>query len=100
MKRRDFLKQAAITAAVTLPNLNFKTFAQDNLQRPAKAKRILIVGAGLSGLSAGYELTKAGHEVFILEARSRPGGRVRTIRDVFPDGLYAGRFYKQDGSFG
>jgi monoamine oxidase len=50
---------------------------------------VIIVGAGLAGLSAGYEVTQAGHEVTILEARSRPGGRVHTLHDPFTDGLYA-----------
>jgi len=50
---------------------------------------VIIVGAGLAGLSAAYELTQAGHDVAVLEARTRPGGRVYTLRDPFPDGLYA-----------
>lgn len=53
------------------------------------AQKVIIVGAGLAGLSAAYELTQAGHEVVALEARSRPGGRVHTLRDPFADGLYA-----------
>ncbi|SRR5713101_5098184 len=40
-------------------------------------------------LVAGYELTEAGHDVTILEAQLRPGGRVQTIREPFSDGLYA-----------
>src|SRR5262249_42103666 len=44
---------------------------------------------GLAGLAATYELTQAGHEVTVLEARSRPGGRVHTLRGTFADGLYA-----------
>lgn len=52
-------------------------------------KRVLVLGAGLAGLAAAYELDKAGYEVTVLEARSRPGGRVRTYRDPFADGLYA-----------
>ena len=43
----------------------------------------------MAGLVAGYELTQLGHEVSILEARNRPGGRVHTLRDPFSDGLYA-----------
>jgi monoamine oxidase len=53
------------------------------------SKKVLILGAGMAGLVAGYELTQLGHNVTILEARKRPGGRVHTLRDPFSDGLYA-----------
>ena len=53
------------------------------------SKKVLILGAGLAGLVAGYELTQLGHDVTILEARNRPGGRVHTLREPFSDGLYA-----------
>lgn len=43
----------------------------------------------MAGLVAGYELAQLGHEVTILEARIRPGGRVHTLREPFSDGLYA-----------
>lgn len=52
-------------------------------------KRVVVVGAGLAGLAAARELVKNGHEVTILEARMRPGGRVLTLREPFSDGLYA-----------
>jgi monoamine oxidase len=48
---------------------------------------VVILGAGLAGLSAGYELTRAGHDVKVLEAQGRPGGRVLTLR-TFDEGLY------------
>ena len=54
-----------------------------------KPKRVVIVGAGLAGLSAGYELRRAGHTPIILEAQQRVGGRVYTLRDPFTEGLYA-----------
>ncbi len=53
------------------------------------AKKVLILGAGMAGLVAAYELSKLGHDVTVLEARTRPGGRVHTLREPFSDGLYA-----------
>src|SRR3972149_6142162 len=54
-----------------------------------KPKKILIVGAGMAGLVAGYELKRAGHPPVILEAQQRVGGRIYTLRDPFTEGLYA-----------
>jgi len=57
--------------------------------KDGKPKKVLIVGAGLAGLVAGYELKRAGHSPIILEAQQRVGGRVYTLRDPFTEGLYA-----------
>lgn len=43
-------------------------------------ERILIIGAGMAGVSAGRRLHDAGHQVTILEARDRIGGRMWTSR--------------------
>src|SRR5688572_25086121 len=53
-----------------------------------KPKKVIIVGAGLAGLSAASELLRAGHDPLILEAQHRVGGRIYTLRDPFARGLY------------
>ena len=42
--------------------------------------RVIILGAGIAGLTAAHELAKAGYALTILEARERCGGRVWTLR--------------------
>ena len=75
--RRDFLKYGALAAAALAVPV-----------RAAAPRKVVVLGGGLAGLAAGYELTKAGHDVKVLEAQERPGGRVLTLR-TFDDGLYA-----------
>ncbi|XEC95637.1 flavin monoamine oxidase family protein [Paenibacillus tarimensis] len=58
------------------------------LQKPGAKKKIVIIGAGLAGLAAGSLLKDAGHDVKIIEANDRVGGRVYTLRAPFSDGLY------------
>jgi len=55
---------------------------------PQTAKRVIIVGGGVAGLVAAFELRRQGHEPLVLEAQHRVGGRVKTIRDFAP-GLHA-----------
>ena len=53
-------------------------------------RNVIIIGAGMSGLVAGYELAQVGHNVKILEMQHRVGGRVKTISDEkFYKGLWA-----------
>ena len=56
--------------------------------RSGPPKRVVILGAGLAGLVAAYELKRQGHEVVVLEAQNRVGGRIYTLR-TFAPGLYA-----------
>ena len=57
--------------------------------RPWAPRRVVIVGAGLAGLVAAFELKRQGHEVTVLEAQNRVGGRIYTLRAPFAPGLYA-----------
>ena len=43
-------------------------------------KKVIILGAGIGGLTAAYELTKAGYKCQIIELTERPGGRNHTAR--------------------
>ena len=46
--------------------------------------RVVVIGAGLAGLTAACHLVGRGHEVTVLERETRPGGRARSItRDGF-----------------
>ncbi|WP_442861123.1 FAD-dependent oxidoreductase, partial [Caulobacter sp. HMWF025] len=49
----------------------------------AKGTKVLILGAGLAGMTAAYEMSKAGYQVQILEARAFAGGRCQTARKGF-----------------
>src|SRR5919109_1079221 len=55
----------------------------------ALAPRIVVVGAGLAGLTAGYRLKQAGINAEVHEASERVGGRCWTIRGVFAEGQLA-----------
>ena len=79
--RREFLAFVAAAVAPALPQL-------ERLQGRGPAQRVIVLGAGLAGLCAAYELQNLGHTATVIEAQTRPGGRVRTLRDSFPPGLY------------
>ncbi|HWM91675.1 MAG TPA: NAD(P)/FAD-dependent oxidoreductase [Thermoanaerobaculia bacterium] len=83
LTRRDFLRHAALTvpAAALLPRLAFS--------QAGPPRKVIVIGAGLAGLAAAWELVQLGHDVTVLEASRRPGGRVWTLREPFSDGLFA-----------
>jgi monoamine oxidase len=86
--RRTFLEDSIVAgAALALaPSL----FARGGERAaPGRSQKVIVVGAGIAGLTAAFELMNAGHDVTVLEARMRPGGRIHTLRDEFSDGLYA-----------
>ena len=87
--RRRFLELlSAAGVAVYLPGCG-PDDGQTQTNPPASAKKALVLGGGLAGLSAAYELQKQGWDVTVLEAQARAGGRVHTQREGFENGQYA-----------
>ena len=50
-------------------------------RRGEASSDVLVIGAGVAGLTAARELTRRGLSVTVVEARDRTGGRVHTVRD-------------------
>jgi monoamine oxidase len=58
--------------------------------RPREGATVAVIGAGLAGLAAAYELSHAGYEVTVIEAQPRLGGRVQSLTDVVPGKVVEG----------
>ena len=70
--RREMLQRSVAAAAGVLLSEQFGALAQ-------AGRRVIVVGAGFSGLTAAYELSQAGYDVTVVEARGRVGGRVVSL---------------------
>ena len=93
ISRRRFLRHVSLGVGALgvglVPDARLAA-ARESLARSSQAPRsVIVVGAGLAGLAAAWELDDAGHDVTVLEARTRPGGRVHTLREPFSDDLFA-----------
>jgi len=93
VSRRDFVQRVGAAggyaaAYVTLQALGFLRPAQAFAAGPpdlaagggAAGAKVVILGAGVAGMAAAYELGRAGYACTVLEARTRAGGRNWTIR--------------------
>jgi monoamine oxidase len=80
--RRNFLKNAAIlgVGATMIPSFL-------NAKEVGAKKNIVIVGAGMAGLNAAYQLKKLGLSATVYEASNRVGGRMFTVQNYFGNNL-------------
>ena len=89
LRRRDLLSLIGLLAgsAAMYQAMTSLGFASESryqgpikLEGDPKGASVLILGAGLAGMTAALELRKAGYQVQLLEFNSRPGGRNWTLR--------------------
>ncbi len=80
MRRRRLLQGAGASALLA---------GCQSLPKPMRAggeDDVVIVGAGIAGLTAAWRLRQAGVRVRVFEAQNRVGGRMLSLRNHFPDG--------------
>jgi monoamine oxidase len=84
ISRREMIRRSLAAAGALL--------LSDSFSGPARAAagRVVVVGAGFSGLAAAYELSRVGYEVTVVEARNRVGGRVLSFSDLVPGKVVEG----------
>lgn len=78
--RREVLAASLAVGTGLLLSRGRPLFADE----PKKGKRVVVVGAGFAGLAAAHELSSAGYDVTVVDARNRVGGRVLSFKDLVP----------------
>src|SRR6187551_3546666 len=99
LTRRAFLERLSASAGavmtyeamtalglIAIPTMNAGAF---ELRGQNSGTEVLILGAGLAGMSVAWELGKLGYNCTVLEGRQRAGGRCHTVR--------AGTVSEEDG---
>ena len=96
VQQSDLLKPLLMDIANEGLNYAFQKWIQSmedpkRHSKTQKPKKVIVVGAGMAGLVAAFELAQVGHDVMVLESQTRVGGRVYTLgeKDGFAKGLHA-----------
>ena len=95
--RREVLRASVAAGAALM--LSSMTLGMARRGRADGGKRVVVIGAGLAGLSCAYELKAAGYDVTVLEARDRIGGRVLSFAKKFDNEFIPGRVVEAGGEF-
>ena len=77
VSRKQFLKQCL---ALGLSSSLVSALTAPDVAGACKRQKVVVIGAGASGLTAGYLLRRAGADVQIVEAANRVGGRIKRLR--------------------
>ena len=86
--RRDFLKKSAQAGVLGVSSslLSGCTTLMGFWSVEDRTDQVVIVGAGISGLSCAFSLKRAGQKYCLFEANQRIGGRILTQFDATPEG--------------
>lgn len=86
VSRRYFLGASAATAAgMALTGCKLRGVPGSTSSKAKGAGEVLVLGAGIAGLTAAYRLHQQNVPVRVLEAQDRVGGRMFSQRGYFPD---------------
>ena len=88
--RRDGLTRRELLRLSVLAGTGALLSTQATARGQASRGRVVVIGAGFSGLAAAFELHSAGVDVRVVESRRRVGGRVLSFRDFVPGKVVEG----------
>ncbi|XLP22004.1 FAD-dependent oxidoreductase [Bacillus toyonensis] len=99
LHEKKYIKKNETLATSMMLELRDPFLHLDGLPAPSSSPKIVIVGAGLAGLTCAYRLKQAGYQATVYEANERVGGRVHTRRGDFADNQFVEAGDPQKGAY-